>query len=73
VDYSQSGLFQWYATVAKAFDVIGRGVKAGKHHAERMRATGFEDVHEELYKWPMTPWPKDPKMKELGLVSGKHA
>lgn len=37
-----------------------------------MRAAGFEDVHEELYKWPIHPWPKDPKLKELGLWSREN-
>lgn len=31
-----------------------------------MRAAGFVDVRHEVYKVPMNPWPKDPKLKELG-------
>jgi hypothetical protein len=68
-DISETGIMQWYETVAKAFEVCGRGVKAGELHAERLRAAGFVDIHDELYKWPLTPWPKDPKLKELGLRS----
>lgn len=71
-DYSRTGIFQWYATVGKAFDVIGRSIYAAKSHADRMRAAGFEDVHEKLYKWPITPWPKDPKLKEIGLWSREN-
>lgn len=27
---------------------------------------GFRDVQEKLHKWPLNPWPKDQKLKELG-------
>jgi hypothetical protein len=71
-DISETGIMQWYETVAKAFEVCGRGIKAGELHAERLRAAGFVDIHDELYKWPLTPWPKDPKLKELGLWSREN-
>jgi len=32
-----------------------------------MEEIGFEGVHQVLHKWPLNPWPKDPKMKELGM------
>jgi hypothetical protein len=32
-----------------------------------MSAVGFENVTEERFKWPLNRWPKDPKMKELGM------
>jgi hypothetical protein len=33
------------------------------------REAGFVDVHEEVFKMPMNPWPKDPHYKYIGLVS----
>ncbi|KAF4227344.1 hypothetical protein CNMCM8980_002705 [Aspergillus fumigatiaffinis] len=33
---------------------------------EKMEKAGFINVHEDVYKLPQSPWPKDPKLKELG-------
>ncbi|KAH0556674.1 hypothetical protein GP486_005522 [Trichoglossum hirsutum] len=30
---------------------------------------GFVDVHEEVFKIPMNPWPKDPHYKHIGRIS----
>ncbi len=49
------------------------GTKAGfpldaiSHVPDMMRDAGFEDVVAIPIKWPINPWPKDPKHKELGL------
>lgn len=71
-DISRTGLSQWYQTVVKAFEVISRGVKEAENHAERLRTAGFEEVHNEIYKWPINPWPKDPKLKQLGFWSREN-
>jgi len=34
--------------------------------------TGFEDVVEHNFKWPIGPWPRDPDFKELGLWTRAH-
>ncbi|KAL1989317.1 hypothetical protein VTN96DRAFT_79 [Rasamsonia emersonii] len=31
-----------------------------------MEKAGFVDVKEESFKVPIGPWPKDPKLKEIG-------
>ncbi|KAJ5545972.1 hypothetical protein N7494_003557 [Penicillium frequentans] len=33
---------------------------------ERFEKAGFINVREDVYKLPQSPWPKDPKLKELG-------
>ncbi|RAH61698.1 methyltransferase [Aspergillus piperis CBS 112811] len=33
---------------------------------EKMEKAGFVNVREEIFKLPQSPWPKDPKMKDLG-------
>jgi hypothetical protein len=71
-DISRTGLSQWYQTVVKAFEVISRGVKEAENHAERLRTAGFEEVHNEINKWPINPWPKDPKLKQLGFWSREN-
>ena len=32
-----------------------------------MEKVGFVDVTEKRFKWPLNTWPKDPKLKELGM------
>ncbi|PMD12025.1 S-adenosyl-L-methionine-dependent methyltransferase [Hyaloscypha hepaticicola] len=71
-DITQTGIDQWYRTVVKAFDVIGRGVQTAEHHAEMLKDAGFEEVHHEVFKWPLNTWPKDKKMKEIGLWSREN-
>ncbi|KAF9891047.1 hypothetical protein FE257_004982 [Aspergillus nanangensis] len=33
---------------------------------ERIEKAGFVNVKDDVYKLPQSPWPKDPKLKELG-------
>lgn len=33
---------------------------------------GFDAVEERRYKWPIGPWPKDKKLKELGRWTRLH-
>jgi hypothetical protein len=32
-----------------------------------MEAAGFVNIVQKVYKWPSNGWPKDAKMKELGI------
>jgi len=34
--------------------------------AEYLEAAGFVDIQVEKKLWPLSPWPKDPKLKEIG-------
>lgn len=40
--------------------------------SSHIRKTGFVDVHERVYKWPIGPWPKDERIKEAGVVNYQH-
>ncbi|KAL5414849.1 hypothetical protein PMIN06_005590 [Paraphaeosphaeria minitans] len=44
----------------------GQRFDAISHMGTWMRAAGFVDVVEQHFVWPIGPWPKDPKLKELG-------
>lgn len=33
-----------------------------------VKDAGFTDVHEHIIQRPTNDWPKDPKLKEIGLV-----
>jgi hypothetical protein len=71
-DITQTGIDEWYRTVAKAFDIIGRSIRAAENHAEALKDAGFEEVHAKVFKWPINTWPQDRKMKELGLWSREN-
>ena len=67
IDLSKSAYNQYYLTLRRAFEIAGRSLVAGPLLGQDMKAAGFVDVHEELFKWPLNPWPKDEHLKELGL------
>jgi hypothetical protein len=71
-DWSKTSLCQWWDLVTKGFHALGRSMNASGKHKERMIDAGFEDVKEEVFKWPVGMWPKDKKMKELGLWSREN-
>jgi hypothetical protein len=66
-DWPNTSLYQWWDLVTKGFNAMGRSMNASGKHKERMIDAGFEDVKEEVFKWRVGMWPKDKKMKELGL------
>jgi ubiquinone/menaquinone biosynthesis C-methylase UbiE len=71
-DITHTSIWEWFTTVTKAFEMIGRSVSAAVLHKERMEEAGFEECHHEILQWPLSTWPKDPKMKELGLWSREN-
>ncbi|KAL2009086.1 hypothetical protein VTN00DRAFT_7280 [Thermoascus crustaceus] len=52
----------------EAGEKFGKSMGLVQTWKERMIKAGFVDVHCEVYKLPIGPWPKDPKLKELGRV-----
>lgn len=45
---------------------FGRAFQSIPALAEIMREVGFVDVRVERLKWPMNPWPREKKFKEIG-------
>jgi hypothetical protein len=58
---------KWSYLVLEACAKLNRPVDTALKYADQMRAAGFESIHETMFKWPQNCWPKDPKMKELGV------
>ncbi|KAE8356232.1 S-adenosyl-L-methionine-dependent methyltransferase [Aspergillus coremiiformis] len=50
----------------KAGEITGRPMNVAPSLRAWMRNTGFECVTERVYVLPYGPWPKDPKLKEIG-------
>lgn len=46
---------------------LGRYANSGSYYKQQMIDAGFVDVVETQYPWPTNHWPRDPKLKELGI------
>ncbi|KAF2817315.1 S-adenosyl-L-methionine-dependent methyltransferase [Mytilinidion resinicola] len=50
----------------KASEMFKKPMNIAETHKQTMIDAGFEDVTDDIYKVPSSPWPKDPRMKEIG-------
>lgn len=50
----------------------GKRFNVAAHLEQWMIDAGFKNVKQEIFKVPVNPWPKDPKMKELGRYNMIH-
>lgn len=57
---------QWSRLQDQAAMRMGKPIRIGNKLKRWYEQNGFVDVHEEVYKVPMSPWPRDPKWKMLG-------
>jgi len=66
--YNETGAFYKYAQVlAEATALSERPQIPVAEMAQIMHDTGFVNVVHRRFKWPIGQWPKDRKLKELGL------
>ncbi|XP_014561407.1 hypothetical protein COCVIDRAFT_86733 [Bipolaris victoriae FI3] len=63
---------QWQTLCHDAAATWGRDIRAGIGIKQQMLNAGFVDVHEKIVKIPLGPWPKDPRMKEIGRYQREH-
>lgn len=56
----------WINKLREACTKFGKPADGGSEWKARLTKAGFVDVHQEVRKLPIGPWPKDPKFKELG-------
>jgi ubiquinone/menaquinone biosynthesis C-methylase UbiE len=62
----------WIKHGIKCFEVIGKPILLYETMAADIRAVGFTSVEERKFKWPIGPWPKDRKLKEIGIWTRAH-
>lgn len=62
----------WQDLCNEAAVKFKKDIRAGSTLKERIIEAGFVDVHEKVVKIPIGPWPKDPKMKEIGRYQREH-
>ncbi|UPK99997.1 hypothetical protein LCI18_010932 [Fusarium solani-melongenae] len=64
----ESAMGQWDKIFIEGSKSSGRSftVLADNLQRKAMEEAGFVDIEEWNYKCPISPWPKDPKLKEMG-------
>lgn len=63
---------RWQELCNKAAKSFAKEIRVGHTLAQRMRDAGFVDVAEKVVKVPIGPWPRDPRMKEIGRYQREH-
>ncbi|KAJ9129718.1 Demethylmenaquinone methyltransferase [Pleurostoma richardsiae] len=58
----------WMKTLCEGMAKFGKPIDNAPQWKEKLRAAGFVDTEEEVLKIPIGPWPKDPKLREIGGV-----
>lgn len=53
-------------------DKVGASGKETLKWKRYLEDAGYEDVHEKLFKIPTNPWPRDQRLKEIGLLELGH-
>ncbi|KAJ5215109.1 hypothetical protein N7468_010788 [Penicillium chermesinum] len=66
---ADSALASWGTVIKECGERAGRSCDVIFTMASSIRASGFVDVHEKVYKMPIGPWPKDPRLKEAGRLN----
>jgi len=61
-----SSYHEFQVSLEEAATKFGRKMNVGPGHRMALEQAGFLDVFEDIRKVPLSPWPKDPKQKELG-------
>ncbi|KIX02110.1 uncharacterized protein Z518_08049 [Rhinocladiella mackenziei CBS 650.93] len=65
-----------YRQITEIFFEIGEKIGASGHapksFKEKMEQVGFENVVESRFKIPNSPWPKDRRLKHIGLFEAAH-
>lgn len=57
----------WMESISEALAKIGRKAECAREYKDQMIAAGFVNVVERVYIWPCNRWPKDARLKELGM------
>ena len=64
---------KWIKTLLNLSKKTGREPCPGPKLENWLRGAGFQNVHAEKYRFPMGPWPKDPKLKGVGMLNLRQA
>ncbi|KAH7176332.1 S-adenosyl-L-methionine-dependent methyltransferase [Dactylonectria macrodidyma] len=57
----------WLKTLCDGLAQFGKPLDCVIDWKQKLEAAGFVDVQQEIHKVPIGAWPKDPKLKEVGM------
>lgn len=60
--------YKWNDLFLAGLDSINRDARPGPKLRSYAEAAGFINIREEMFKIPLGPWPKDPELKQIGLI-----
>ncbi|KIW33391.1 uncharacterized protein PV07_00245 [Cladophialophora immunda] len=72
IQQTGKSILQWIALVDEASTKFGKKINIAKLQKQYMIDAGFVDVRDEMYKVPVGTWPKDPKLKQIGMFEREH-
>lgn len=64
-----TALEHWGELSLAAGDGFGKTLRIVDQTKTLMEAAGFVNVTYKKFKWPIGPWPKDPKLKKIGMFN----
>ncbi|KAE8146283.1 S-adenosyl-L-methionine-dependent methyltransferase [Aspergillus avenaceus] len=65
-------LHGWGNMFVECSERAGRSLRTHETMRDAIQRAGFVDVHEEKYKIPIGPWPKDKSLREVGHLQYAH-
>ncbi|KAL2672450.1 hypothetical protein Neosp_013161 [[Neocosmospora] mangrovei] len=60
---------EWINTLLGAARILGRDPCPGPRQQQWVKNAGFQNVRHQVFKIPIGPWAKDPRMKDLGMCN----
>ncbi|KAG8360291.1 hypothetical protein FVEN_g2194 [Fusarium venenatum] len=66
-------LTKWFTLLSEAFIKLGGAAIEFDGIKDMMEKAGFVDIVDTRFKWPLNPWPKDKKYKELGTWNNANS
>ncbi|CZR67449.1 related to methyltransferase [Phialocephala subalpina] len=67
-----SALRKWANLILEGTTKIGRPINSAKDYKTQLGKAGFTDIVEERLIWPQNRWPKDKRIKEIGIWSHEN-
>ncbi|KAJ4289978.1 hypothetical protein N0V88_006779 [Collariella sp. IMI 366227] len=67
-----SALYQWSQLLQEAALKFGSPLDVARLFKQQLIDAGFQNVVQFEYKWPVNPWPKDRKWKEIGMWAQRN-
>ncbi|CEL11726.1 hypothetical protein ASPCAL14823 [Aspergillus calidoustus] len=59
----------WEQTMAQVEQVSGRSFSIWRESTQVLEGSGFQDITKRSYKWPISGWNTDPRLRELGRLN----